>query len=192
MRSPPPASRPCPTISSSTASPSSSSTPWPGRCSTSPLRRSSIRSAIPTMTGPISAPWRCQQYSDPAGQLRTWARAFVRSTPTDTLALLKDLSAGVVGTDPLPEPRGRRHAVADADARSRLGLVPRLRRAVRRSGAQPGFGARIVSGYLYNPDQDRVGIRAARDRPMPGPRSMCRARAGSPSIRPTAASAASI
>lgn len=35
------------------------------------------------------------QYDDPAGQLHAWARAFIRSTPTDTLALLKDLSAGV-------------------------------------------------------------------------------------------------
>ena len=37
-----------------------------------------------------------QQYADPAGRLRDWARAFVRGNPTDTLALLKDLSAGVL------------------------------------------------------------------------------------------------
>jgi transglutaminase superfamily protein len=36
-----------------------------------------------------------QQYPDPAGRLLGWARAFVRSNPTDTLSLLKDLSAGV-------------------------------------------------------------------------------------------------
>ena len=36
-----------------------------------------------------------QQYPDPAGRLRDWARAFVRGNRTDTLALLKDLSAGV-------------------------------------------------------------------------------------------------
>src|ERR1700674_798518 len=30
-----------------------------------------------------------QQYPDPAGQLRAWARAFVRGNPTDTLALPK-------------------------------------------------------------------------------------------------------
>jgi hypothetical protein len=36
-----------------------------------------------------------EQYSDPKGQLRGWARAFIRSYPTDTLGLLKDLSAGV-------------------------------------------------------------------------------------------------
>jgi hypothetical protein len=38
-----------------------------------------------------------QQYPDPAGRLRGWARAFVGGNPTDTLALLKDLSAGVSG-----------------------------------------------------------------------------------------------
>src|SRR5208282_6410544 len=38
-----------------------------------------------------------QQYPDPAGRLRDWAGAFVRGNPTDTLALLKDLSAGVSG-----------------------------------------------------------------------------------------------
>ena len=37
------------------------------------------------------------QYPDPTGRLRDWARAFVRANPTDTLALLKDLSAGVSG-----------------------------------------------------------------------------------------------
>jgi hypothetical protein len=36
-----------------------------------------------------------QQYPDPAGRLRDWARAFVGGNPTDTLALLKDLSAGL-------------------------------------------------------------------------------------------------
>ena len=36
-----------------------------------------------------------QQYPDPSGRLRDWARAFVRGNSTDTLSLLKDLCAGV-------------------------------------------------------------------------------------------------
>ena len=36
-----------------------------------------------------------QQYPDPAGRLRGWARSFVCGDPTGTLALLTDLSAGV-------------------------------------------------------------------------------------------------
>jgi hypothetical protein len=35
------------------------------------------------------------QYADPEGRLRDWMRAFVGGLPTDTLALLKDLNAGV-------------------------------------------------------------------------------------------------
>ena len=38
-----------------------------------------------------------QQYPDPAGRLGNWARAFVGGDRTDTLALLKDLCAGVSG-----------------------------------------------------------------------------------------------
>ena len=40
-----------------------------------------------------------------------------------------------VRMDRLSEPRGRRHAVADRNSGSRLGLLPGFRRAVRRSGA---------------------------------------------------------
>ena len=36
-----------------------------------------------------------QQYPDPSGRLRDWARAFVLGNSTDTLSLLKDLCAGV-------------------------------------------------------------------------------------------------
>lgn len=98
-----------------------------------------------------------QQYPDAAGQLRDWARAFVRSTPTDTLSLLKDLSAGVStwiqyqsrddeGTQSPTETldRGwgscRDFAVLFVEAARSLGL-----------------GARIVSGYLYNPNQLSLG-----------------------------------
>jgi transglutaminase-like putative cysteine protease len=35
------------------------------------------------------------QYPDPGSRLQKWARGFVRSNPTDTLSLLKDLNAGV-------------------------------------------------------------------------------------------------
>ncbi|MDT9166037.1 hypothetical protein RSW31_26490, partial [Escherichia coli] len=31
------------------------------------------------------------QYPDPGNELRNWAQGFVRSMPTDTLSLLKDL-----------------------------------------------------------------------------------------------------
>ena len=101
------------------------------------------------------------QYPDPEARLLAWARSFIRSAPTDTLALLKDLSEGVSqkisyqsredeGTQsPLQTlDRGwgscRDFAVLFADAARTL-----------------GFGARIVSGYLYVPNQDTVGSAGA-------------------------------
>ncbi len=101
------------------------------------------------------------QYQDPAEQLRNWARGFIRSTPTDTLSLLKDLSIGVAqrisyqsreveGTQAPTQTlaRGwgscRDFAVLFAEAARSL-----------------GFGARIASGYLYNPNQDRIGSTGA-------------------------------
>ncbi len=97
------------------------------------------------------------QYDDPGGRLRQWARAFVRGNPTDTLSLLQDLSAGIYtslsyqsredeGTqtplDTLDRGWGscRDFAVLFADAARHL-----------------GFGARIVSGYLFNPDGAAIG-----------------------------------
>src|SRR5258708_10114646 len=93
------------------------------------------------------------QYPDAAGRLRVWAPAFSRGNPTDTLALLKDLSAGVSEeisyqsredegpqspTQPLDRGWGscRDFAVLFVEAARVL-----------------GFGARIVSGYIFNPIQ---------------------------------------
>ena len=97
------------------------------------------------------------QYPDPGDRLRTWARSFVRGNPTDTLSLLKDLSTGVAqhvryqsreveGTQSPNETldRGwgscRDFAVLFTEAARKL-----------------GFGARIVSGYLHDPNHDLVG-----------------------------------
>ena len=119
------------------------------------------------------------------------------ATRTDTLALLKDMVAGVGGGDRLPEPRGRGHADALADLDRGWGSCRDFAVLFAEAARCLGFGARIISGYLYNPDRaraGRIGVEgsAMRARPMRGPRSSCRARAGSPSIRPTGRSAATI
>ena len=99
-----------------------------------------------------------QQYPDPAGRLRDWARAFVRSTPTDTLALLKDLSVGVSGSI-------RYQSREDMGTQSPTQTLDRGWGSCRdfavlfiEAARSLGFGARIVSGYLYNPDRNSVGI----------------------------------
>jgi transglutaminase-like putative cysteine protease len=95
-----------------------------------------------------------QQYPDPTGRLRSWARAFVRSDPTDTLSLLKDLSAGVSGwiSYQSREDEGTQSPTQTLDRSwgSCRDFAVLFVEAVRCLG----FGARIVSGYLYQPDQN--------------------------------------
>ena len=98
-----------------------------------------------------------EQYPDRAGQLRAWARGFIRSNPTDTLALLKDLSLGLTGRIRYQsrEVEGTQSPTETLDrgwgsCRDFAVLFVEATRSL-------GFGARIVSGYLYNPNQDRVG-----------------------------------
>ena len=97
------------------------------------------------------------QYVDHENRLDVWARGFIRGRPTDTLALLKDLSFGVSswisyqsredeGTQTPIETlnRGwgscRDFAVLFVEAARRL-----------------GFGARIVSGYLLASAERSLG-----------------------------------
>lgn len=97
-----------------------------------------------------------QQYPDPAGRLASWARAFVRSNPTDTLSLLKDLSAAVAGgiSYRSREDEGTQSPIQTLDrgwgsCRDFAVLFVEAARSL-------GFGARIVSGYLYRPGQNSV------------------------------------
>jgi len=100
---------------------------------------------------------RLQAYLDSAGRLSKWAQAFIAGARTDTLSLLKDISNGVAAqityevrdeeaaqtpVETLARGRGscRDFAVLFVDAVRSL-----------------GFGARIVSGYLYDPDRTAIG-----------------------------------
>jgi transglutaminase-like putative cysteine protease len=100
---------------------------------------------------------RLQAYLDSGGRLHDWARGFVAGPGTDTLSLLKDISNGVAAqityeardeetvqtpVETLARGRGscRDFAVLFVDALRSL-----------------GFGARIVSGYLYDPDLNTLG-----------------------------------
>ena len=93
-----------------------------------------------------------QQYPDPARRLATWAGAFVRGDRTDTLALLKDLSAGV-------STAVRYQSREDEGAQSPIETLERGWGSCRdfavlfvEAARYLGFGARLVSGYLFNPD----------------------------------------
>jgi transglutaminase-like putative cysteine protease len=98
-----------------------------------------------------------QQYPDPSGRLATWARAFVRGDQTDTLALLKDLGAGVSSAI-------RYQSRDEEGAQSPIETLDRGWGSCRdfavlfvEAARHLGFGARLVSGYLFNPDQMLLG-----------------------------------
>lgn len=93
------------------------------------------------------------QYPDSMGRISAWAAGFVRSRPTDTLALLKDLNAGISATasyqareDEGTQPPARTLDLGRGSCRDFAVLFVEAARAL-------GFGARIVSGYIFNPSQ---------------------------------------
>lgn len=98
------------------------------------------------------------QYPDPAGRLRGWAQAFVLGNPTDTLALLKDLNAGISGWISY-QSRDDEGTQTPAQTLDRgWGACRDFAVLFVEAARSLGFGARIVSGYLYNPDQGAAGI----------------------------------
>ena len=98
-----------------------------------------------------------QQYEDVDDRLSTWARGFVASTPTDTLSLLKDISLGIASSISYQsrEEEGTQTPLITLDrgwdsCRDFAVLFVETVRSL-------GFGARIVSGYLFNPDSSLTG-----------------------------------
>ena len=102
-----------------------------------------------------------EQYPDPAGRLRAWARGFIRSNPTDTLSLLKDLSLGVAARINYQsrEVEGTQSPTQTLDRG--WGSCRDLAVLFAEAARSLGFGARVVSGYLHNPNLDRAGSTGA-------------------------------
>jgi transglutaminase-like putative cysteine protease len=90
-----------------------------------------------------------RHYPDPNDQLGSWARGFVRSNPTDTSALLADLNSGVAAQISYQsrETEGTQTPVETLNRGWGSGrdLAVLLIDAAR----SLGFGARVVTGYLY-------------------------------------------
>jgi transglutaminase-like putative cysteine protease len=95
-----------------------------------------------------------QQYLDEGGRLTAWARGFVAGAPTDTLALLKDLNAGVSGQIAYEsrEVEGTQSPVRTLERGA--GSCRDLALLFIEAARSLGFGARIVSGYLHSPAGD--------------------------------------
>jgi transglutaminase-like putative cysteine protease len=103
---------------------------------------------------------RLQSYLDSYGHLRNWAQGFVAGNPTDTLSLLKDICSGVAA-------RVTYEVREEEYTQSPEQTLARNRGSCRDFAAlfvdavrSLGFGARIVSGYLYDAEQDAVGTTA--------------------------------
>jgi transglutaminase-like putative cysteine protease len=98
-----------------------------------------------------------RQYPDPTDRLGSWARGFVRSNPTDTLALLADLNSGVAKwiNYQSRETEGTQSPIETLNRGwgSCRDFAVLFMEAVRCLG----FGARVVSGYLYNPSASAIG-----------------------------------
>ncbi len=104
---------------------------------------------------------RLQSYLDSDGQLRNWAQGFVAGNPTDTLGLLKDICSGVAA-------RVAYEVREEEYTQSPEQTLARSRGSCRDFAAlfvdavrSLGFGARIVSGYLYDSEQDAIGSTAS-------------------------------
>jgi transglutaminase-like putative cysteine protease len=95
-----------------------------------------------------------RQYPDPADRLGAWARGFVRSNPTDTSALLVDLNSGV-GARIRYQSRNAEGTQTPLETLDRgWGSCRDLAVLLIEAARSLGFGARVVTGYLYRPSAD--------------------------------------
>ena len=95
------------------------------------------------------------QHPDPNGTISDWGKAFILSTPTDTLSLLKDMNNGILPavTYRTRDEQGTQSpvetlALASGSCRDIAALFIDAARHL-------GFAARAVSGYMYDPDASR-------------------------------------
>lgn len=97
------------------------------------------------------------QYADDTGRLRGWVEGFVMARPTNTLSLLKDIGSGITSgisyqsreTEGTQGPLETLHR-GWGSCRDFAVLFAEAVRTL-------GFGARIVSGYLFNPSGNLIG-----------------------------------
>ena len=101
------------------------------------------------------------QYVDVAGRLSDWVEGFVMGRPTDTLSLLQDVAGGVSNRISYQsrEVEGTQGPLETLDRGwgSCRDIAVLFAEAVRTLG----FGARIVSGYMFDASRDRVGSAGA-------------------------------
>ncbi|MDP5220948.1 transglutaminase family protein [Ruegeria sp. 2205SS24-7] len=110
-----------------------------------------------TDLGALSTP----QYADDAGRLSNWVEQFVMGRPTDTLSLLKDISNGITAqiAYEIRETEGTQGPLETIDRG--IGSCRDFAVLLADTARTLGLGTRLVSGYLYDPTDDRLGSAAA-------------------------------
>ncbi|HEY1723342.1 MAG TPA: transglutaminase family protein [Magnetospirillaceae bacterium] len=98
-----------------------------------------------------------QQYPDPGFRLKNWTLNFVRGSPTDTLALLKDLNAGISSfiSYQSRDEEGTQSPLYTLDRT--WGSCRDIALLFVEAARSLGFGARLVSGYLHDPERPITG-----------------------------------
>jgi transglutaminase-like putative cysteine protease len=94
------------------------------------------------------------QYPDPRGTVEEWARQFILETPTNTFNLLATMNAAIRGSF---EYRGREEEGTQAPLETierKSGTCRDFALLFIEAARTLGFGARFVSGYLYDPALD--------------------------------------
>jgi transglutaminase-like putative cysteine protease len=98
-----------------------------------------------------------RHYPDPGDRLDAWARGFVRSNPTNTLALLADLNSGIAASISY-QSRDTEGTQSPLETLERgWGSCRDFAILLIEAARCLGFGARVVSGYLYNPSAIGAG-----------------------------------
>jgi len=98
-----------------------------------------------------------RHYPDPTDRVGSWARGFVRSNPTDTLALLADLNSGVAACVSYQSRETEGTQTPIETLNRGWGSCRDFAVILIEAARCLGFGARVVSGYLYNPSAATVG-----------------------------------
>ncbi|HUI12045.1 MAG TPA: transglutaminase family protein [Xanthobacteraceae bacterium] len=95
-----------------------------------------------------------RQYPDPNDRLGSWARGFVRSNPTDTSALLADLNIGVKARISYQSREAEGTQTPVETLNRGWGSCRDLAVLLIEAARSLGFGARVVTGYLYRTPAD--------------------------------------
>lgn len=101
------------------------------------------------------------QNPDPSGEFQKWTRGFVMGNPTNTLSLLKDLSAGVSSHIAYQAREAEGTQSPSETLALRSGSCRDIAALFAEGVRTLGIGARAVSGYLYDPTRNLLGSSGA-------------------------------